>query len=747
MLHWRISRHNLITLLFIVLLMWTLSLSAQELGTADTEKKDDAAGLVQYMEEGMKEIDFYSLEELLNVEVEVASLFTEDELVVGSTVSSISPDEWTRLGAKRTHDAFENQLNVVVYPNYSFVNTLRIRGFAGTYTGISWLVDGIPATPFSTGYTDAMLINWGLGTLNGIEMIKGPGSAIYGSDAFHGVVSLNTYESEKNEYSLGIGGGYPFFYDGNIKISQGLYDDFIRFDIAAAASGQGDREVESEFDDPTLGYGTLATAEDKNVRKDKYNTQTGVLKATIKPFDKLKIKVGGYVSRFEGEEGAGAYSYGTDLYLRKTVEDHFGMFKMGKGSIVYNIPNKIDLEVNGYYWEGENTYEMKFDEDLYPILNAISAGFIGFSATPTTVKGVINDTRTGTNLIIKQKDNSINLQWVAGYSYTKMHVPNTSAEAKIADTDEYVPFTQGQNQGKLMYDGKSRNINSGFIQLKWGTVPKKLYLIAGSRLDYYSDFGNQFTPRGGIIFLPTEKSSIKALYGRAFRAGTADEVYGGNWTVGNKDIEPETIDIYELVYILKSTNGKINVNGFYSSWKNGIGRSPNPDETSPYEWKFANTAESRAYGGELSAYYSFKPFAVNLGFAYAISEELNIPDQDNPSEKMDREYTAFPEYSAIAGLYYTLEPYKINFLLNNRILKNMTEVPAGNELFPESDDLPLYWRMDLNVSKNITGKFDISLNVNNVLNRKNAVSSYTGYPDGISYEPGIYTVFRCNYKI
>lgn len=56
------------------------------------------------------EIDFYSLEELLNVEVEVASLFMKDELVVGSTVLSITPEKWKRPGARRNHEALNNEM-------------------------------------------------------------------------------------------------------------------------------------------------------------------------------------------------------------------------------------------------------------------------------------------------------------------------------------------------------------------------------------------------------------------------------------------------------------------------------------------------------------------------------------------------------------------------------------------------------------------------------------------------------------
>ena len=76
----------------------------------------------------------------------------------------------------------------------------------------------------------------------------------------------------------------------------------------------------------------------------------------------------------------------------------------------------------------------------------------------------------------------------------------------------------------------------------------------------------------------------------------------------------------------------------------------------------------------------------------------------------------------------------------------MTTSRSGDEINPDPDYLPPYWRMDLNINKKIAGKLDISLNINNMLNRKNAVSAKTGYPNGIAVEPGIYTVIRCSYK-
>lgn len=89
-----------------------LSQTTVDTGTAQN-KIESGKDIQQFMQDGMKDIDFYSLEELLNVEIEVASLFAEDELVVGSTVSSISPQQWKMRGARRLTDAIENETSLV----------------------------------------------------------------------------------------------------------------------------------------------------------------------------------------------------------------------------------------------------------------------------------------------------------------------------------------------------------------------------------------------------------------------------------------------------------------------------------------------------------------------------------------------------------------------------------------------------------------------------------------------------------
>ncbi len=84
--------------------------------------------IAQEMIDEEAEISFFELESLLNEYVTVASLFLEDELEVGSTVSSITAQDWKRMGARRMHEALANELSVLNCPTLAGNPAIAIRG-------------------------------------------------------------------------------------------------------------------------------------------------------------------------------------------------------------------------------------------------------------------------------------------------------------------------------------------------------------------------------------------------------------------------------------------------------------------------------------------------------------------------------------------------------------------------------------------------------------------------------------------
>ncbi len=732
----------------IIFLLFTgyLPLFSQE-AAKDTKTGED--NLAQFADKGTQDIDFYSLEDLLNVEIEVASLFAEDELVVGSTVSSISPKQWKMRGARRLTDAIENETSVVNYSVNGGFKTTQMRGYsrdAIVTKGVATMIDGMPIVSLTNGTNDGMP-NWGLGTLNGIEIIKGPGSSIYGSDAFHGVIALKTFESEKDQYSVEAAGAYPLYADGNFKISQGL-GDMLRVNASASYNQQiASEKAEYEYDTkekpadiPPYPLDALRYEQEEEKGtgeyENKYTTATGVLKLAIKPAEKLKIGLGGYAvyNNFENFSGT-KESISLQLNDRDYSSQESSLY-IGRGNIEYTLFKNISVEARGYYYYWKNVFQITTNPNgQYTELD-------------------IDENRSGFDLIIKQPDNAVNLQWLVALSRTKINVP--SAEIGYYDKDGNVFDVTGGLFTEILdpalpFNDKSRTINSAYAQAKWGMINKALYLLAGGRVDDYSDAGTQFTPRGGLIYLPTEKSAVKALYGRAFMAPTASALYGVTFfSVGDEEIKPETIDIYELILMYKEKKYKASLNGFYSNWENGIVLEPNT--RGGFEsYIYTNSGENRAYGGEFNLNYQIDPAALDFGFSYVKSTALKSDNIDK-----DRDYETFPEYSVICGINYFIKQIEVNVYLNNRVYLNMKETANTTE----KDHLPPYWRMDLNISKIINEKLEMFLDVRNLLNRKNEMPSLyypslgntypqyenTGVNGGIP-DPGISVLLRAGYKL
>ena len=132
-----------------------------------------------------------SLEKLLDYEIKSASLFEDSVLTTGSSVSVIEPSDWQRIGARSMLDAISNQPSVQVLPSAYGLNVISIRGYSqvASARGIATLLDGIPTNGVNLGSGQYATQNVQLGVLDRIELTRGPGSALYGSDAFHGVLA------------------------------------------------------------------------------------------------------------------------------------------------------------------------------------------------------------------------------------------------------------------------------------------------------------------------------------------------------------------------------------------------------------------------------------------------------------------------------------------------------------------------------------------------------------------------------
>ena len=151
-----------------------------------TQKKVD-----RNIEELMK----MDLEELLNVKISVASKFNEEQVLSPSNVTVFTKKEIERMGLRSLDElinfvpGFQSQKQV----SYGNSSTIQVRGKPENgYLSKDVLVlkDGVRLNDYLTGGSSFITRSINIQNLEKIEIIRGPGSALYGSNAFLGVINL-----------------------------------------------------------------------------------------------------------------------------------------------------------------------------------------------------------------------------------------------------------------------------------------------------------------------------------------------------------------------------------------------------------------------------------------------------------------------------------------------------------------------------------------------------------------------------
>ncbi|MEY4930965.1 MAG: hypothetical protein RI909_1689, partial [Bacteroidota bacterium] len=119
---------------------------------------------------------------------EIIVTATRNERTVGALpmpVSLIPKNQIKTMGSLRLNDVLTEQTGLVVVPQINAQgNGIQIQGFNPDYTLI--LIDGEPIIGRYTGSLELSRI--AIGNIKQIEIVKGPSSSLYGSDALAGVI-------------------------------------------------------------------------------------------------------------------------------------------------------------------------------------------------------------------------------------------------------------------------------------------------------------------------------------------------------------------------------------------------------------------------------------------------------------------------------------------------------------------------------------------------------------------------------
>lgn len=387
---------------------------------------------------------------------------------------------------------------------------INLRGLSGSSGQLMVLIDGHPqyqgiyGHPISDSYQTMMVQQ--------AEVLRGPASVLYGSNAMGGVINIVTRGMEKDgsETEINLGAGSW----GTIRGEVSNQTRAGRFTSTVAGNyGRTDNHR------PRMGFeqygGYIKLGYDINSNWNVYSD------ANITHFN----------ASYPGTTGTPMYE--ADQWITRGVvsaalENHYAKTN-GAVSIYSNFGRH---KINDGYREGASPQNR-----LFRSRDALTGISVYQSAQLFTGNRI-----------------------TAGFEWQNIY---GRAYYTSRETGEVIDTPNKQSGHKHM------NEVAGYVDFRQD-ITSWLTVDAGIRLDYHSVSGTEWIPQGGIVVRPTSTGELKAMVSKGFRNPTLREMY--LYPPSNEDLLPERMMSYELSWKQRLIGGALTygINLYYIDGDNMI---------------------------------------------------------------------------------------------------------------------------------------------------------------------------------
>ena len=489
---------------------------------------------------------------------------------------------------------------------------INMRGIAGGSGQMMVLIDGHPqyqgiyGHPISDSYQTLMAER--------VEVLRGPASMLYGSNAMGGVINIVTRRptggnSVHTNINVGAGSYGTLQAEVANQIRSGKFSSTI-----AAQYGRTDNHR------PRMGF-------------EQYG---GYLKLGYDFNNHWNAYVDANITHFNASQPGSTASplYDADQWITRgmvsaAVENHYGRSN-GALSLYTNFGrHKID---DGTADPAKPTQRYFRSKDALMGISLYES-FQLFEGNRLTA--------------------GIDYQHIYGYAYY------TSKE-----TGETLDTPNKQS-------GKSyRNEIAGYVEFRQD-LTSWLTVDAGLRVDHHSITGTEWIPQGGIVIRPMESGELKAMVSKGFRNPTMREMY--LYPPSNTDLKPERLMNYELAWSHRLGQFNYGLNLFYLKGDNMIQTMPVDGKP-----RNVNTGEIENYGLEAEAAYRINPhwrLTTNHSLLHMKNHVLGAPQYKGflGADFSQQRWNVVAGLQYINGLYTAIgdNEKKENFLLLNATVSYM----------------------------------------------------------------------------
>jgi len=696
--------------------------------------------------------------------------FTEDPVRIDEIVVSASRREQSRLeipnniiSIKRQDIDFQNPqtaADLLEYKSGVFVQKSQMGGGSPMIRGFSanrllLFVDGIRMN--NAIYRNGNLqnvISLDAGSIESTEVIFGPGSVIYGSDALGGVMSYQTlkpklssseqYERRGNLFSRYSSSNFEKTIHGDVNFGSAkwvalislTYTDFD--DLKMGTSGPSEYlRPQYVLNNSLIKSGTDEIVENSDPRKQVYTGYSqlnSMLKLRYRPTEKMDFN---YAFHYSATSDIPRYDRLIQYSNNKLKygDWYYGpqIWSLHSLQIQYTEKNKLFDRVtllSGW----QNYEESRLDRKLN--------------------KKEINERTEKVDVL------SLNIDFDKAFS--KKQVIYYGLEGNLN-------YVGSEGISRNLISGESKNIDTrypdgsstasiaAYLSYKW-LLNSHFTMHAGGRYTLaglkgkfstefynfpYSDFSNEHsaaTGNLGLVYHPTDNWQLNASASTGFRSPNIDDMAKvfestpGHVMVPNPDLKPEYARNLEIGIIRRFQKiAKFELDAFYTFLNDAMIRSDfsfNGKDSILYDVSLSkveamvNADFASLFGGSFSMEVFFSPqISMKNSFSYTWGE-------DSFGDPMRHA----PPFFGSSHLTYTAEKYKLDLYSRfNGEISNQNLSPSELEK-PEiyAIDIngkpysPAWWTLNLKSSVQLSKKFILNAGLENILNKR-----YRPYSSGI----------------
>jgi iron complex outermembrane receptor protein len=417
---------------------------------------------------------------------------------------------------------------------------LVMRGGRQEGQRIKFLLNGHSMNPPRTGQPSIFLDDLCVENIKRIEIIRGPGSALYGTNAFNGVINIITKDADDLDgYEVIVkGGSHHTFSTGVLwgktfnEIEVSGYAEYSETDGSDSILSQDAQTVLDQMYAP-FGIPAASLAPGKvNAYRRKADLNLDV---RFRDFT-LKTK---YLNKVNGPYIGANYTLNHD-----SEWDLEYAFVEGEYAATFNDYLDLALKFSwdrvreDYYIQGSpEGFHIPLDLDGDGDIEIFPDGRLGRLATSFDTFGgeCVGTYRPMANHTI-----------IAGAAFQDIQQFQNIAKTNF-DRQTIAALDPGEWDTSPSFEDNNRTIWALFFQHQWQMIDT-LGLTLGVRHDEYSDFGSTTNPRAALVWGVRPNFHLKVLYGQAFLAPSFHETYLMNnpLVVGSKDLKPTTIRTFEI---------------------------------------------------------------------------------------------------------------------------------------------------------------------------------------------------------